>query len=199
MSSAENKNRNKSKKTSEKSAGTEVKKRTRKRPMKRRIKASLSRYPIDTANESYARKYHAVLSPPAEVEALERMGDEMVAWSQQEDVFAIEDFPLSKYISPREFFKKADESNYFARCLDVARQRIGVRLIEGALTGKWSHTFIAKILPLYNPAFRQFQAEQRSQAIEKIAERSMEVVMEQYPNSPAVPYKRGDDGQENGN
>lgn len=83
-----------------------------------------------------------------------RLGDELMVWSEDEDVYSIEDFPLSKSMSPNKFYKIADTNDYFAGCLDVALQTIGSRLQRGWRDKTLDREYVMRILPLYNIQFK---------------------------------------------
>jgi len=83
-----------------------------------------------------------------------KYGDEMIVWSEDEDVYRLEDFPLSKSMSPNKFYKIADTNDYFAECLDIATQTIGSRLQRSWQDGTIDRDFAMRILPLYNSHFK---------------------------------------------
>jgi hypothetical protein len=72
-----------------------------------------------------------VNKPPQDEHEQNVLADELVNWVQNE-VLALEEFPLSKSIAPSRFYSLASSNEYFADALDLARYVIGSRLQRGA-------------------------------------------------------------------
>lgn len=93
--------------------------------------------------------------PPKTEEAQNILGDEMRQWVVGEETFCLEAFPISKSMSPSRFFKIAESNEYFAECLDFARNVIGIRLQDGWRLRTLDKDYVLRILLLYNTEYKK--------------------------------------------
>lgn len=149
----------------------------------------VSNYPL-APGETYTSKY-GVKRPPIDHKEQNALGDELIAWAREEGSVAIEDFPLGKNISPKRFFGCAKYNEYFRECVEIARGLIGSRLFKGALSDDYNQAVIMKTLPRYNEEVRELQMDHVKQL--GGGQKTVEVVMEKFPDSPEVPPVNSDD------
>lgn len=93
--------------------------------------------------------------PPKDEASQNKLGDALREWVKSEDVFAIEDFPISLSMSPNRFYKLAETNEYFADCLDIARKTIGSRLQRGWRERTLDKDYVLRILLLYNDEYKK--------------------------------------------
>ncbi len=96
---------------------------------------------------------------PIEKEYQDDLGREMLMWVRSDDVFSLEDFPISKCMSPTQFYRIAETNDYFEECLDIALMTIGSRLQRAWRERMLEKQYVLSILPLYNSLYRRLVLE----------------------------------------
>lgn len=84
------------------------------------------------------------------------MGNELIAWAQEESSLAIDGFPISKMISPSAFHALPTKSQQFARAYDIALGIIGLRRERLAHEGTINAQIVRETMPLYDPTYRKW-------------------------------------------
>lgn len=84
------------------------------------------------------------------------LAEELIQWAQLDSSLQINDFPISKMISPKLFHELAQKSDYFMKVYDIALHMIGSRRQRLFLQGKINGQLVRDMLPLYDPEYRQF-------------------------------------------
>lgn len=182
----------KKKKKTTKSDIALIKERARKLNKKPVAKVKLSKYPLDKSKrESYSSKYNICMVPESSMD-LQKLANEMLLWVyENEEALAIEDFPLSKRIAPSIYYKQANRDEYFKQALEITRYVIGSRLQKLAREDKIDPRYALKMLPLYNPEYKDFlmgKIESFQKSIGGATDR-VRVVMEKFASSNLVPEK----------
>jgi len=103
---------------------------------------------------------------PRDKEEQNQMADELISWALIPSSVLLEEFPLSKNISPYRFFKFAkEESNeYFTDAFDFARSCCAVRMQKGE--HELDIGLLHKIFPLYHRQYDEYLIEKENRAIE---------------------------------
>lgn len=98
---------------------------------------------------------------PIDIDIQNHLADEMLIWVQNESVYEIEDFPISKSMAPSRFFALAEMNPYFEESLDVVRMTIANRMVKAWRSGLLHKEFVTRMLPLYHKEFRALSLETR--------------------------------------
>lgn len=98
------------------------------------------------------RRY--VNKPPTDEQKQNKLANELLDWVNNEDSFAIEDFPISKSIAPSRFYQCANDNEYFAEALELARYTIGSKLQKGMREKILPKDYVLRLLPLYNEEYK---------------------------------------------
>jgi hypothetical protein len=99
--------------------------------------------------------------PQSEAEYI-NLGNELIAWAQQEDSLIIDGFPLSKMIAPSTFHALPAKSEQFAQSYDVALRIIGSRRERLAHEGLLNVHIVRETMPLYDPVYRKWIMNQKN-------------------------------------
>jgi len=94
-------------------------------------------------------------APQSEAEYI-CMGNELVAWAQQEDSLTIDGFPISKMLAPSIFHALPAKSQQFAQAYDLALGIIGSRRERLAHEGLLNAHIVRETMPLYDPVYRKW-------------------------------------------
>lgn len=125
-----------------------------------------------------------LLKPSESLYEQNELADDMIEWSKLETSLVIEDYPLSKNISPYKFFKLALNNEYFDEALQFARAMIASRSYKKAVNREVDGSMVMKMMPLYNPEYREFLREKS--AIEGSKQNPIQVIIEQSPSVDSV-------------
>lgn len=157
--------------------------------MKKKRK-QFTQYPLEKG-ESYVRKYNARDLIHASKEEKINLGMELLDWVQDPEALCIDDFPLSRLITPRGFRRAAKECEYLDKCIQIARGIIGNRLTKGVLRNEYDRNFVSKLLPLYNEEYKELQNERIKEVNNSFGsnQQPVQVVMPSY-HSDQVPEKQ---------
>lgn len=98
------------------------------------------------------RRY--LVKPPQEIEKQNKLVNEMLIWAQKNDSLCLEDFPISKSIAPTRFYACAQDNDYFADALDLARYTISSRLQLGLRDRTLDKNYVLRLLPIYNQEYK---------------------------------------------
>ena len=82
------------------------------------------------------------------------MGNELIAWAQQESSLAIDGFPISKMLSPAIFHALPNKSAQFALAYELALSIIGARREWLAHQGLLNAHIVRETMPLYDRMYR---------------------------------------------
>lgn len=107
------------------------------------------------STEARARKRFINL-PPGRVDEQNNLADEMSEWVSKQQVWNLDQFPISKKMAPSRFYNLKDNNEYFANALEYARRVISDRLIMGWKTKEVEKDFCLRFLPLYNQEYRDY-------------------------------------------
>lgn len=100
-------------------------------------------------------------SKPTSEDEYQKLADDLVAWSHNNDALTINSFPLSIMMSPALFHDLPASSEYFAQAYDIALQTVGSRRERLAREGIIDKQIVLETMPLYDPAYRKWRLSQR--------------------------------------
>jgi len=106
-----------------------------------------------SAPRARARRRYLV-KPPQEIEKQNELVNEMLIWAQKNDSLCLEDFPISKNMAPTRFYACAQDNDYFADALDLARYTISSRLQLGLRDRTLDKNYVLRLLPIYNQEYK---------------------------------------------
>ena len=106
-----------------------------------------------TALRARARRRYLV-KPPQEIEKQNKLVNEMLIWAQKNDSLCLEDFPISKNMATTRFYACAQDNDYFADALDLARYTISSRLQLGLRNRTLDKNYVLRLLPIYNQEYK---------------------------------------------
>jgi len=95
------------------------------------------------------------IKPPRDKKAQDELANEMLRFVNNDTVLTLDSFPVSKSMAPTHFYKLADDNDYFALCLELAKATLSDRLIYGWHHGRFQKDFVLRILPFYNKEYKE--------------------------------------------
>ena len=120
---------------------------------------------------------------PQTEEDMKLVVEELVAWAQLDEAINIEDFALSKLLSPKAFEELCSKSEYFANSYDIALRFVGSRRNRLAQRGLLNPSFVLATLPLYDSDYRSWLRSLRSKDLKDNGQKQIVVVeMPVYKN-----------------
>lgn len=134
---------------------------------------------------------------PRIIEEQNIMADELIQWALLPDSILMEEFPLSKNISPYRFFKLADSktNEYFTDAYEFANSWCGVKMQKGQ--HQLDLNLLNKIFPLYHKRYneyllskdeRAFEFQKQLKTIESTAKSGSTIIVQMEPaKSDIVP------------
>ena len=134
-------------------------------PVEVRVVKQLNTYKLN--------KHSKLINPPKTIKAQNDLADEFVEWSYRNDSFAIEDFPLSKKMSPTYFYALAFQNEYFLHALDIAKHNIGSRLMSCWRNKTLDREYALKMFPLYNKKYKEYLFEKTSALSNLVSEKNL--------------------------
>lgn len=138
------------------------------------------------------RRVHSntTFKPPKDEARQNDLIRECVNWAlENEEAMEIDDFPISKLMSPYRFKKLAETNEYFAQGLDLAKSIIASRLKKDVRSKKIDKEYLFKLLPLYSKDYSDHIYDRRDKKKEEEnASRTIQyVAVPLIPDSPLVP------------
>jgi len=124
---------------------------------------------------------------------LERLAEDLVAWSKLDTSLRIESFYDDKGIGEDDYYRFLKRCEPLKHSHDLAIRRIAVRRDLGAMTRKYDGSWIAKTQSYFDKVYREarkFEADLTKDAQDNQAKI---VVMEIMPNSTEVKDKKEDE------
>jgi hypothetical protein len=93
---------------------------------------------------------------PRNTDELHELTKELIEWAQRDDSFFLQQFPISKKISPYLFFKYAEKNKNedFTNALDFARACCGIRMMMG--NHKLEDGVVHRLMPIYDILYREY-------------------------------------------
>lgn len=93
---------------------------------------------------------------PKGVDELHELTKELIEWAQHDDSFFLQQFPISKKISPYLFFKYAEKNKNedFSNALDFARACCSMRMMMG--NHKLEYGIVHRLMPVYDILYREY-------------------------------------------
>jgi len=95
------------------------------------------------------------IRPPRDKKSQDELGNEMLRFMAHENVLTLDSFPVSKSMAPTHLYKLAEDNDYFALCLELAKTILSDRLIYGWHHGRFQKDFVLRMLPLYNKEYKE--------------------------------------------
>ena len=129
------------------------------------IKKGTWSYNPPRPNRNINRKVREIIHEVPKDEADQNdLANEVIKWSLLEESLFLEEFPLSKKISPYRFFQfaKNQKNPYFTNAVEFARAVLSVKMQKGVINKKLDREFILRLLPIYNLEYKEFLMEQRT-------------------------------------
>jgi hypothetical protein len=84
------------------------------------------------------------------------LGNELIAWAQQENSLTIDGFPLGRMIAPSVFHALPAKSEQFEQRYNIALGIIGSRRERLAHEGLLNAHIVRETMPLYDPVYRKW-------------------------------------------
>lgn len=85
-----------------------------------------------------------------------KLGEEMVHHVLNNEIYALEEFPISLNMAPSWFYRMSENNEHFANCLNLARYIIATRLQNEWRTRKIDKEFALRMLPIYHDEYKEF-------------------------------------------
>jgi hypothetical protein len=118
------------------------------------------------------------------------MGNELIAWAQQESSLAIDGFPISKMISPPFFHSLPSKSSQFAKAYDIALGIIGLRRERLAHEGAINAQIARETMPLYDSTYRRWLISEKHKEENVGQTKFITIGMPMYLHCPDGSHKR---------
>jgi hypothetical protein len=124
---------------------------------------------------------------PKSADEQNKMADELVEWAFQPESILMEEFPISKMISPYRFFHLADEKSnqYFTDAYEFANSMCAIKMQKGKHT--LDINLMNKIFPLYHKRYAEYLVARELRAVESGKSSSTIVVQMEPSKSDIVP------------
>ena len=125
---------------------------------------------------------------------LERLAEQLIAWSQKDTSLRIESFYMDGGICERDYYRFLERCEELREAHEVAIRRIAVRRDQGALTKKFDASWAARTQAAFDSEYRkarQFEASLQKDNEDKV---QRVVVLEKMPNVEEVkPIKKDEE------
>lgn len=123
---------------------------------------------------------------------LERLAEDLLAWSQKDTSLRIESFYMDNGIRQLDYYRFLDRCPELRDAHDIAIQRIAVRRDTGALTKKFDASWTARTQAAFDETYRKarkFEAELQKDVQDNGPK---VVIIERMPNTPEVKVRSED-------
>lgn len=130
--------------------------------------------------------------PQTEAEYIS-MGNELLAWVQEESSLSIDGFPISKMISPSSFHSLPGKSSQFAKAYDIALGIIGLRRERLAHAGVINAQIVRETMPLYDPKYRKWLISEKNHEENPGQTKFITIGMPTYLHCPDGSHKNESD------
>jgi len=129
---------------------------------------------------------------------IERLAQQMVDWSKQDDSLRITQFFNKCGIPNSMLYKWMDRFPVFKAAHEFTMSALADRRDIGALTRKYDGNYIEKSMGMYDPEYRKFMEWRASLADKnKDAQGTLVVQMLPAPQTETVPIRRSKEDREN--
>ena len=141
---------------------------------------------------------------PTSIDEQDKLADELIEWALKDGSIILEEFPLSKMISPYLFFSfaKNETNDYFTQAFDFARAYCSLRREKG--DHNINMAIVLRLLPLYNRQYGEYLEQKEARALESgksgnstivvqmenASKYSEPIVMKEYIDTRVMPEKR---------
>ncbi|MCX5922139.1 MAG: hypothetical protein NTX86_02325 [Candidatus Dependentiae bacterium] len=121
------------------------------------------------------------------------MGNELLAWVQEESSLAIDGFPISKMIAPSIFHALPNKSTQFAQAYDIALGIIGTRRERLAHEGMLNAHIVRETMPLYDPVYRKWRISEKNKEENMGETKFITIEIPHWLNCPDGSHKKETD------